>query len=89
MQNSDFIRLSKKFIDGAIDVQGGERVWIEYTGATTEKLARYCMDRGEQLGGHVRLIDCGSAAMNAYLGGAPSESDMITFNPQGWAFCAA
>lgn len=75
-------QLAASFIDNAIEMKAGEKIWLEWCGDAAEPLARACMAHVQSIGGIVHPEARGSLYINKILSTKPSTEELKVLGKQ-------
>lgn len=64
MNQKENEKLADQFIRAVLNVQAGEKVWVEYIGSYAKDIADACSDKVSALGGIAHVVDRGSDRLN-------------------------
>lgn len=79
MERDNLDKLATQFIQNALAVAAGERVWLEHQGEATWPLARACRDKIAKLGGSPHIVTSGSVAIANMMKAAGKGQDRKRF----------
>jgi len=81
MQKPDLERLANQFMNNAVKVKAGEKIWIEYQGPQAHDLAYECAKKVRIAGGKAVLMNRGAEYINRNIG-PMSDEEITTYGQQ-------